>query len=171
MPQIPISREIVHNYIVSNFLVNGPPINVVEEGIYESVHGGVLLMQKTFRGKYWNALDLSNIEEEELMFAFSFFTSEARQYYFPGLMLTFLYQDMRKKQSNLACSFIDGLNFEYHYYEGFGDYLLSLNRKQENAVAFFLQHIVNENSYGALEAKEALEHYWDMYLLAVPEYQ
>jgi hypothetical protein len=154
----------IKNLILSNFLVNDPPIMVVKEGIYESVHGGVFVMEKAFYGKHWNTLDLLSFEEEELSFSFSFFTPEARNYYFPGLMLSSLDKKLCEKQSNFDCSFVDGLDFEHHYHEGFEEYLLSLNKEQEKTVALFLLYLVDEKFYGALEAIDALEHYWDMYL-------
>jgi hypothetical protein len=154
----------IKGLILSNFPVNGPPIMVVKEGIYESVHGGVFAMENAFHGKHWDDLDLLSFEKEELSFSFLFFTPEARNYYFPGLMLSSLDKNLREKQSNLVCSFIDGLDFEYHYHEGFMEYLLNLNKEQESTVARFLLYLVDEGHYGALEAMDALEHYWDMYL-------
>jgi hypothetical protein len=164
MQQVIVSGEMIKNLILSNFPVNDPPIMVVKEGIYESVHGGVFVMEKAFYKKHWDNLDLLLIEEEELSFSFLFFTPEARNYYFPGLMLSSLDKNLREKQSNLICSFIDSLDIEYHYHEGLEEYLLGLNRKQENTVARFLLYLVNERHYGSLEAIDALEHYWDMYL-------
>lgn len=152
---------LLRDAILENFELMPPPSQLLEEGIYEFLYAGVLEIREAFQGKYWNELDFTKAEKNDLMFAFGSFTIEARQYYFPGLMLIFLNKEPREQQDLLCQSLIWAFDFEHYYYEGFGDYLLGLNPKQEKVVALFLKEMLD---CGDWEAKKALEHYWDMYL-------
>jgi hypothetical protein len=137
-----------------------PPLNPIREGIYDSVHDGVVETRDAFVGKKWREAATSIRNATGLMHAITNLSDSAFHYYFPAFLVAFTEQSTRA-QSLLFDTFIEQLDVKKAS-EASQDLFLSLTSSQSIAIARFLSLLWEQEP--RVEILLALENFWLTFL-------